>query len=56
MTAVAAAGRRHWRRPPLIANPLLRWSLIVGAAVYLAGGIALLARLLQPATSGGTAG
>ena len=34
--ASAALGRRHWKRPPLIANPLLRWSLMLGAAVYLA--------------------
>ena len=26
---------RTWRRPPLIANPLLRWGLVLGAAVYL---------------------
>ncbi len=27
---------RHWRRPPFIANPLLRWALAVGGAIYLA--------------------
>lgn len=27
---------RHWRRPPFITNPLLRWSLFVGAGIYLA--------------------
>jgi phosphonate transport system permease protein len=31
-----AAGRRTWKPPPLIANPLLRWSLVLGFAVYLA--------------------
>jgi phosphonate transport system permease protein len=36
MTDAAAPGRRYWRRPPLIANPLLRWGLILGAATYLA--------------------
>ena len=25
-----------WRRPPFIKNPLLRWSIIIGAAIYLA--------------------
>jgi phosphonate transport system permease protein len=37
VTAVAfAPGRRQWRQPPLIANPFLRWSLALGAAIYLA--------------------
>jgi phosphonate transport system permease protein len=37
MTAVSVAqGKRRWRRQPLIANPLLRWGLILGGAVYLA--------------------
>ena len=31
----AAAAGRIWRRPPLIANPLLRWSLILGSLAYL---------------------
>ncbi|MCH2395094.1 MULTISPECIES: phosphonate ABC transporter, permease protein PhnE [Oceanibaculum] len=31
----AAAAGRVWRRPPLIANPLLRWSLIIGSLAYL---------------------
>ncbi len=31
-----AAPSRRWRRPPFIANPLLRWSLWLGSAVYLA--------------------
>ena len=26
-----------WRRPPFIKNPLLRWSIIIGAAIYLGG-------------------
>ena len=25
-----------WKKPPLIANPTLRWSLWVGGAIYLA--------------------
>ena len=28
--------RRVWKRPPIISSPLLRWSLTVGAAIYLA--------------------
>lgn len=37
MTDVSVAlGRRRWKRPPLIANPLLRWGLVLGGAVYLA--------------------
>jgi len=31
--------RRTWRRPPFIKNPTLRWTLIVGAAAYLAAAI-----------------
>ena len=27
---------RHWKRPPFIKNPTLRWSLWVGTAIYLA--------------------
>lgn len=27
---------RRWRRPPMIANPKLRWGLVLGAAIYLA--------------------
>ena len=27
---------RHWKRPPIIESPLLRWGLIVGVAIYLA--------------------
>ncbi len=34
--APASLGRRTWKRPPLISNPMLRWALIVGAAAYLA--------------------
>ncbi len=26
----------HWKKPPFIANPVLRWSLMIGAAVYFA--------------------
>jgi phosphonate transport system permease protein len=37
MTAASVSeGRRRWRRQPLIANPLLRWGLILGGAIYLA--------------------
>lgn len=37
MTDAAVPARaRHWKKPPFITNPLLRWSLITGAAVYLA--------------------
>jgi len=32
---MSAATAATWRRPPLIASPLLRWALIVGAVVYL---------------------
>jgi phosphonate transport system permease protein len=34
-SAPPASGRR-WRPAPLIANPWLRWGLLIGAAVYLA--------------------
>lgn len=34
MTAVVS-GARKWRKPPLIRNPLARWSLYLGAALYL---------------------
>ena len=30
------SAQRTWRRPPFIRSPLLRWSLAVGTAVYLA--------------------
>lgn len=36
--AVAASGRR-WSPPPLIANPILRFALVLGAAVYLAAAV-----------------
>jgi phosphonate transport system permease protein len=35
MTSVTAP-RRRWRKPPLIADPRLRWAIGIGAAVYLA--------------------
>jgi len=38
MSAAVMAARR-WRRPPLIGNRVLRWSLIAGALVYLATAI-----------------
>jgi len=31
---------RLWRPPPLIANPLLRWTIVLGAAVYLCAALA----------------
>lgn len=34
MSASMAAPRR-WRKPPLIANPVLRWGLLIGALIYL---------------------
>lgn len=30
---------RRWRRPPLIADPRLRWALIIGALIYLVLGL-----------------
>lgn len=36
MTTAAIDRARRWRPPPLIANPLLRWALLLGAVVYLA--------------------
>ena len=35
-SAGAATTRRRWKKPPLIKSPLLRWSLGIGAAIYLA--------------------
>jgi phosphonate transport system permease protein len=32
----AAVSHRHWRRPPFIKDPRIRWCLWIGAAVYLA--------------------
>jgi phosphonate transport system permease protein len=34
--AAPAITGRTWRRPPLIANPALRWFIYIGSAVYLA--------------------
>lgn len=31
--------RRTWRRPPFIQNPVLRWSLLLGGALYLAAAL-----------------
>jgi phosphonate transport system permease protein len=31
--------RRTWRRPPFIQNPILRWSLLLGGALYLAAAL-----------------
>lgn len=37
MTEVAASLQtRKWRRPPLIANAVLRWAIALGVAIYLA--------------------
>ncbi|TFH49916.1 MAG: phosphonate ABC transporter, permease protein PhnE [Lysobacterales bacterium] len=36
MAQSAAVAHRHWRRPPFIKNPRLRWCLWIGAAIYLA--------------------
>ncbi len=33
--STSLAAPRKWRKPPLIKNPLTRWSLIIGALVYL---------------------
>lgn len=30
-----AAASRTWKRPPIITNPTLRWTLIIGAIIYL---------------------
>ncbi|HEY8369665.1 MAG TPA: phosphonate ABC transporter, permease protein PhnE [Thermodesulfobacteriota bacterium] len=38
MSVASPAGRR-WSPPPLIANPLLRWGLVLGAAIYLAAAL-----------------
>lgn len=44
MTALAAAGAhpRRWRKPAFIASPTTRWSLYLGAVVYLALALASL--------------
>jgi len=34
--AALGSRRRHWKRPPFISSPLLRWTLITGAVLYLA--------------------
>lgn len=39
MSDLAASGRRRWKRPPFIQNPLLRWALWIGAGVYLAAAL-----------------
>ncbi|WP_193367656.1 phosphonate ABC transporter, permease protein PhnE [Pelagibius marinus] len=36
MTGIAYTPGRRWKKPPLITSPLLRWSLGLGIAVYLA--------------------
>ena len=36
MTLAAAGVPRRWKKPPLIKSARLRWTLIVGAVVYLA--------------------
>lgn len=37
MTDLSA--RRTWRRPPFIQNPVLRWSFLLGGALYLAAAL-----------------
>jgi len=34
--SIAFAGARHWKKPPLIKRAWLRWTLGLGAAIYLA--------------------
>lgn len=36
MSTAAASSGRAWKKPPFIRNPLLRWGLVVGGAIYLA--------------------
>ena len=38
----APSSRRHWRKPPFIANPLLRWGLVIGVAIYAVWAISIL--------------
>jgi len=40
--STALAQPRRWKRPPLIANPWLRWSLYLGGLVYLAAAVSTL--------------
>jgi phosphonate transport system permease protein len=40
--STALAQPRRWKRPPLIANPWLRWSISLGALVYLAAALSTL--------------
>ncbi len=42
MNAAAQATPRRWRRPPFIADPRLRWGLLLGALAYLVVGIGTL--------------
>jgi phosphonate transport system permease protein len=37
--SVAATATRRWSAPPLVANPWLRWGLLLGAAAYLIIGV-----------------
>jgi phosphonate transport system permease protein len=34
--SVTVLGPRRWKRPPLIKSAWLRWTLAIGAAIYLA--------------------
>ena len=34
--SVAVTAPRHWKKPPLIKSAWMRWTLAIGAAVYLA--------------------
>ncbi|MFV2093118.1 MAG: phosphonate ABC transporter, permease protein PhnE [Hyphomicrobiales bacterium] len=42
MTAAAMPPSRVWRKPPFITNPILRWVLLILAALYLVAAIASL--------------
>jgi len=57
MSAVARPAPREWRRPPFIADPRLRWGLLLGALAYLVVGIGTLevnwARLAEGIARGG---
>ena len=35
MSDAAVTSPRTWKRPPSITSPVLRWTLIIGAVIYL---------------------
>ena len=39
MTDTAISPTRRWRKPPFVANPILRWVLLAGAALYMVAAI-----------------